>query len=200
MKISKESIILIASTILIILVTILPLVSDAKMYFLNYWAYLFAIPLAILYSFGDCPSLFGYKLGKWPFRIDLTVAGAFLIIAMVYIWSLMPEFREYYLARIPRNDFYFLVIVLGSYYFAEEFFFRGFLLFSLTERFGSFAIAIQAVPFALFHLGKPPLEILLSLFAGLIFGYIAYRTRSFFYPFLIHWGMGIALMLFISLA
>ncbi|MDP7646431.1 MAG: CPBP family intramembrane metalloprotease, partial [Candidatus Peribacteraceae bacterium] len=137
---------------------------------------------------------FGFKKAKWPYNFRLTVVGTFLILAMVYLWSLLPEFQEYYLARIPKdNVIAFISITLGSYYFAEEFFFRGFLLFSLTKKFGSWAIVIQAIPFALFHLGKPTLEIICALFVGLLFGHIAYKTKSFFYPFLIHWGIGVLL-------
>ncbi len=46
---------------------------------------------------------------------------------------------------------------------------------------------LQAVPFALAHLTKPPLETLSTIFGGIAFGWVAWRTRSFIYPFLIHW-------------
>jgi membrane protease YdiL (CAAX protease family) len=45
------------------------------------------------------------------------------------------------------------------------------------------------VPFALMHLTKPEIETLSTIFGGFIFGWIAYRTKSFLYPFLIHWAM-----------
>jgi membrane protease YdiL (CAAX protease family) len=37
------------------------------------------------------------------------------------------------------------------------------------------------------HFGKPELEALSCIFGGSAFGYVAWRTRSFLYPFLIHW-------------
>jgi uncharacterized protein len=37
------------------------------------------------------------------------------------------------------------------------------------------------------HIGKPEIETLSTIFGGFAFGWIAYRTRSFLYPFLIHW-------------
>jgi hypothetical protein len=37
------------------------------------------------------------------------------------------------------------------------------------------------------HLGKPELETLTTLFGGMGFAFIAWRTESFVYPFLIHW-------------
>jgi len=71
--------------------------------------------------------------------------------------------------------------------FGWEFLFRGFLLFGLARRFGDEAVLLQAVPFAIAHIGKPELETLSTIFGGAAFGYLAWRTDSFFYPFLIHW-------------
>ena len=68
-----------------------------------------------------------------------------------------------------------------------EFFFRGFLLFTYARRFGADALWLQAVPFALAHIGKPSIETLSTIFGGFAFGWLAYRTRSFLYPFLVHW-------------
>ena len=49
------------------------------------------------------------------------------------------------------------------------------------------ALVLQAVPFTIAHLGKPELETLSCMFGGSALGYVAWRTRSFIYPFLIHW-------------
>jgi len=37
------------------------------------------------------------------------------------------------------------------------------------------------------HIGKPEIETLSTIFGGFAFGWVAWRTRSFLYPFLIHW-------------
>jgi membrane protease YdiL (CAAX protease family) len=68
-----------------------------------------------------------------------------------------------------------------------EFFFRGWLLFGFARRFGPDALWLQAVPFALAHIGKPEVETFSTIFGGFAFGWIAYRTRSFVWPFLVHW-------------
>jgi uncharacterized protein len=36
-------------------------------------------------------------------------------------------------------------------------------------------------------MGKPELETLSTIFGGFAFGWVAYRTKSFLYAFLIHW-------------
>ena len=68
-----------------------------------------------------------------------------------------------------------------------EFFFRGWILFSYTRKFGHEALWLHAVPFALAHISKPEVETLSTIFGGFAFGWVAWRTKSFFYPFLIHW-------------
>jgi membrane protease YdiL (CAAX protease family) len=71
--------------------------------------------------------------------------------------------------------------------FGWEFIFRGWLLFGYARKFGPEALWLQAVPFALAHMGKPELETLSTIFGGFAFGWVAWRTKSFVYPLLIHW-------------
>ena len=94
-------------------------------------------------------------------------------------------FRRYY---APQADSLIpLLIENGLDLLGWEFVFRGFLLFALYPVCGPYAILLQAVPFAIAHFGKPELETLSCIFGGSAFGYVAWRTRSFLYPFLIHW-------------
>ena len=57
----------------------------------------------------------------------------------------------------------------------------------VRAEFGAEALWLQAVPFAIAHIGKPEIETLSTIFGGFAFGWVAWRTRSFVYPFLIHW-------------
>ena len=91
----------------------------------------------------------------------------------------MQQYYESQVAGLPWTTF---LDLLGW-----EFFFRGFILFTYTRKFGPDGLWLQAVPFALAHIGKPEIEALSTIFGGFVFGWIAYRTRSFLYPFLIHW-------------
>jgi len=90
--------------------------------------------------------------------------------------------REYYQQQIQGVPWNTLLDLFGW-----EFFFRGFILFAFARKFGANAIWLQAVPFALAHIGKPEIETLSTIFGGFGLGWIAYRTRSFVYPFLLHW-------------
>ena len=71
--------------------------------------------------------------------------------------------------------------------FGWEFIWRGLVLFAFARAFGPGpAIFLQAVPFAFMHLGKPEIETLSTIFGGAAFGYVAWQTRSFVYPWIIH--------------
>jgi len=51
-----------------------------------------------------------------------------------------------------------LVIDTGIDLFAWEFFFRGWLLWGLGRKYGTDAIWLQIIPFALMHVWKPEIE------------------------------------------
>lgn len=166
---------------------------------------MFLIPLMLIkFRFKTPLHNFGFSLGdkKFGFRFILVVIPL-IVMPLIYIASRFPEIRaEYPLAKIllQRHDlvvWYELAYVI-LYYFAWEFFFRGFLLFGLREKYGNMAaIAIQTISSCLIHLGKPESEIIGSIVVGILFGVIALRTRSFWYVFFIHATIGVLTDLFI---
>ena len=120
--------------------------------------------------------------GDWKIGIILTAIGIILMGIVLWFVARNPAMQAYYKPQVnglPWNTFLDL--------FGWEFFFRGFILFAFVRKFGAEALWLQAVPFALAHIGKPEIETLSTIFGGFAFGWVAYRTRSFVYPFLIHW-------------
>jgi membrane protease YdiL (CAAX protease family) len=148
--------------------------------------YYLAIPLLIIVAgFRDKPSDYGFTFGDW--RQGLKWTGLILLIAapVLALASRSPAILEYY-SRFP-GDLSQLIPTAFLDLIGWEFIFRGFLLFGLARLMGPTAVVVQAVPFALAHLGKPELETLSTIFGGTLFGWVAWRSRSFVYPFLIHW-------------
>jgi len=148
--------------------------------------YYLAIPLLIIVAgFRDKPSDYGFTFGDW--RQGLKWTGLILLIAapLLALASRSPAILEYY-SRFP-SDLSQLIPTAFLDLIGWEFIFRGFLLFGLARLMGPTAVVVQAVPFALAHLGKPELETLSTIFGGSLFGWVAWRSRSFVYPFLIHW-------------
>ena len=141
------------------------------------------IPLLIvLIIFHEKPSDYGFAFGDWKTGLILTGISIFLIAPVLWLTAHGSAMKDYYkpqVSGLPWNTFIDL--------FGWEFFFRGFILFAYMRKFGAEALWLQAVPFALAHIGKPEIEVLSTIFGGFAFAWVAYRTRSFVYPFLIHW-------------
>lgn len=170
-----------------------------------FFVLMFLVPLLIIkFRFKAPLRDFGISPGDKKFGFAMILlAIPFIVAPLIYIGSRFPDLRaEYPLARLllQRHDlviWYELAYVI-FYYTAWEFFFRGFLLFGLREKYGDMAaIMIQTISSCLIHLGKPESEIIGSIVVGILFGVIALRTRSIWYVFAIHASIGVLTDLFI---
>jgi hypothetical protein len=150
-----------------------------------------------------CPMLFALLvLRRNPFRLglgkgDLRTWLPWTVVFVLAMGGLIlfvsrhdPAFAVYYpihrAARRGGVQFLTWAAAYAAYMFAWEYFFRGFLLFGLEGRFGRMAAVLQAVPFALVHVGKPEIETYSSILGGLILGVFALRVRTMWPCFLIH--------------
>jgi len=163
-----------------------PVVKEACLYLL--------LPLAIVVLlFRQSPLHYGLGLGRWREGLAWTAGGVLLMLGVAWLFLRLPEFpafyEGYFAARNPGGQFWTGTILTGLQMFSWEFLFRGFLLFALAEQFGSQAILIQTVPFALAHFGKPEWETYSSIAGGALSGWIAYRVRSFYPSWIIHWAL-----------
>jgi membrane protease YdiL (CAAX protease family) len=152
---------------------------------LIYWL---LVPLAAGWLlFRDKPRDYGFRIGNWKWAMILTPACLAVMALILYGASKIPEFRSYYYRY--AIDWPKLLLDTALYMFSWEFLFRGYMLFGLEKSIGKSAIFVQAIPFVLLHLGKPFLETLACIPGGFIFGYVAYKTRSFLPCFIIHFGI-----------
>ncbi len=142
------------------------------------------IPFGItIFVFKEKPSDYGFTLGDWKTGLLLTFLG--LLFMAPIIWFLgnrnsgMQGFYNY------SQDG--LIWKKSLELFGWEYMFRGWILFGYARKYGPDALWLQAVPFAVAHIGKPEVETLSTIFGGFAFGWVAWRTGSFFYSFLIHW-------------
>ncbi len=144
----------------------------------------FVIPMFfVLVVFRENPKKYGFTFGDWKAGIAITLGGIILIAPVLWLVSRgdasMQDYYKSQVSGLPWNTFLDL--------FGWEFIFRGWLLFGYGRKFGAEALWLQAVPFALAHIGKPEVETLSTIFGGFAFGWVAWRTKSFVYPLLIHW-------------
>ncbi len=172
--------------------------------FLRFFGLFFVLP-ALYIKFVMHKSLKDFGLGLGDVKTGLKILSVLIpvVVIAIYFAAKMPDVQsEYPLAKSLLTDrsklaFYELAYVV-FYYIAWEFYFRGFLLFGLKDRFGAFnAVLIQTISSCLVHIGKPEGEIIGSIIVGIIFGLIALRTRSIWYVFILHALIGVLTDLFI---
>jgi len=167
----------------------LSLMPHIYWFFSSFVLYLIA-PILILKIFGKSLKDFGLRLGDWQLGLKALLVFSVVMIAVVAVVLHTPTFARHYplnknalqgISFFLAYEFFYVL-----YFFAWEFVFRGFLLFSLKEVMGNYAILVQMVPFAILHIGKPAPEVFASIFAGLLLGVFALKTRSMIYCFLLH--------------
>ncbi len=153
---------------------------------------MFVIPIILLFVTRAPFKDYGFSLGE--FKKGLTfvaiVTIAFLPF-LIYSALKIPAFHAYY-PRYPgaRESFRILLyweFLFFIYLIGWEYFFRGFFLFTLKKYIGLYSILVQAIPFAILHIGKPLPEVYSSFFAAVILGYICLKTKSFWPALLVHW-------------
>jgi membrane protease YdiL (CAAX protease family) len=134
----------------------------------------------------------GAKLG-WSF----VSVGFLVMLPIVLIASRLAPFQNKYpLCKLAGTDWTIFIpyeLAFGIYILSWEFFFRGYMLFGLEDRFGKYSILIQMIPFAILHYGKPFVESAGAIFAGILLGIIALETRSFIYGALLHWLIAVSM-------
>jgi membrane protease YdiL (CAAX protease family) len=145
---------------------------------------------------------YGVRLGD-----RLRTARSFLICAPIVVLiaylsaggaSLRSEYPINHLARVCGWGFTLHALTYLLFYLGWEFQFRGFMQHGLEASMGTTsALLVQVLASVLLHLGKPVSEIYAAIVAGLLWGLLAYRTRSLLSGTLQHFLLGIALDWFI---
>lgn len=172
--------------------------SRDRFYSRIYWfladgGIMFILPLlSIKFIFREKLSDYGFTLGDKKF--GLITSGIFLLVMIIVVWivSGSQTFAITYPqggVKVRENLMIFILyeICILIYMLGWEFFWRGYMLFGLKSRFGYYAVFIQMIPFFILHKGKPEIELFASIFAGLILGVQAIRSRSFIYCWILHW-------------
>jgi membrane protease YdiL (CAAX protease family) len=130
------------------------------------------------------PLDFGLRWGNAKLWVPHVIVACLILVPILYVSSLLPDFQKYYHQENFHFWNYFLtqcILLMGW-----EFIFRGFLLFGLKDKFKDATIIIQMVPFVLLHIGKPEPETISTILTGLYFGWICYRGRSYWPALIIH--------------
>lgn len=122
--------------------------------------------------------------GMLPLVLAVSYSPRFLAIYPFYKLapgeSLWPRFLAYEMLYILQ-------------FVSLEFFFRGFLVHGTRRRFGFYSVLVMMIPYAMIHFGKPMLETLAAIAAGIVLGSMSLKTRSVWMGAALHVGVALAM-------
>lgn len=143
-----------------------------------------------------------YGIGMSRYRIAYPIYAAMLgvVVPLAYAVSHSASFLKAYPKYRQAGDSLTQLLLWEGAYAAQfamlEFFFRGFLVFSLARHLGATAIFVAVVPYVMIHFQKPPLEAVASVVAGIALGTMALRTKSIHGGIVVHVGVAWAMDIF----
>jgi uncharacterized protein len=152
--------------------------------------------------------VFRHKLHDYGIRFKniykdypLYILMMLIMVPLVYFASMTFSFQQRYPIFHPDKQplipiFIWWQLAYFLQFAAVEFFFRGFILNGLKNRFGFYAIFISMVPYCMVHFGKPFGETIAAIFAGIILGTLSLKSRSIVPGTIIHYSVAITMDLF----
>lgn len=161
------------------------------------------ISIAVVkFVFKETLNDYGISLGNWKEWLPVSLVIGVVMILLSWASSKNPQFiAEYPLYKGAGDSIWMFIIhafVYMVFYFGWEIFFRGFMQFGLTPRFGiTGAIFVQTAISCIIHIGKPDAEIYSSIIGGLVWGIMVYRYKTILPAVFTHWLLGVSLDFFI---
>lgn len=161
--------------------------------------------MIVKFAFRQSLADYGVGLGNRLRTVRSFLILAPLLLLIVYFGSSDPGLRaEYPLnPNIGQSKAMFGLHACCNliYLMGYEFLVRGFVQIGLSDRIGrTNALLVQVLASVLFHLGKPWAETFGAFGVGILWGILAYRTRSLVSIILQHALVAIALDWFICFA
>ncbi len=154
-------------------------------------------PVVVLRLLGEPLAEYGLGPGRWRLGLGLAALLLAVMLPVVLVASRIPAFAAHYplsgAAAGSVRLFAAYEVGYALYFVGWELMFRSFLLFGLYRRIGVPSVYVQALPFALLHFAKPEAEALGSIAAAVALGYLALRTRSFWWGALVHIGVAFSM-------
>ena len=152
------------------------------------------IPMVVIIAMpGERLRDYNLSFQNFPKHFLLYLVMFLVFLPVVFAASNTASFRHTYpfyrMANRSHFDLWTWEALYAAQFISLEFFFRGFLLQGLRRALGANAIFVMIVPYCMIHYGKPMPETFGAIFAGLLLGTLAMRTRSIWGGVLIHIGV-----------
>ncbi len=127
----------------------------------------------------------------WP-TLRPYVAFVALMVPVIWAASSTAQFQNTYpfLRMAPDESiwsrWWYWELAYFAQFFALEFFFRGFMVLGLKQRFGWLAIPIMTVPNCMIHYAKPKPEPVAAIVAGIALGHLSLKSGTVFWGAVLH--------------
>jgi uncharacterized protein len=142
---------------------------------------------------------FGLGIGSSSAYVWLYALMMLVMLPVVFFISKTPSFLHMYpfYKLTPGESLYPYFWIWQALYFVQficiEFFFRGFLLHGLKQRFGYYAVLLMAIPYCMIHFGKPMPEAFSAIVAAVILGTLSLHSRSIWMGVLVHFSVAVTM-------
>ena len=142
------------------------------------------------------PADFGYRwTGAWRDGWVYAALTFVILILIVFVAAEQPAFiRKYPWCKPALLDgqisgWVFLLYAGAAllFFFSGESFWRGYLLFGTERELGPIALFLMVNIYVFGHFGKPLLETIGAIVAGLVLGALALKHRTFYFGVICHW-------------
>lgn len=155
-------------------------------------------PLAIVvWWIRRSPREYGFRISGIAQLLPMYATLYLFLLPLLFWASTWPSFQETYPlsheAGVGGAAFWLYSAGYALQFVGVEVFFRGFLTFGLLRRFGVFAIPIMTIPYVMMHFVKPMPEAIAAIFAGLVLGYLAVKSKSFVPGIFLHVAVAITM-------
>ena len=133
-------------------------------------------------------------------RKDLKIYGLMLVfmiplvIGMSFTASCQHKYPFYHETRqLPDIQLFIWEAEYMLQFFALEFFFRGFFLHGIKDRFGFYSVFVMTIPYCMIHFGKPFPETMAAIIAGIALGILSLKSKNIWLGFFIHCSVALTM-------
>ncbi|MBT7611047.1 MAG: CPBP family intramembrane metalloprotease [Bacteriovoracaceae bacterium] len=157
----------------------------------SFFSLLFILPLIFNYLFPiHHPTLKNIGLDGTDWKQAFLIYIPLVVLMMPILWIIckQPSFYQFYPLYKPNSlkMFFIYELIYLTQFVSIEFFFRGFGLFRAEKIMPGYGIFIMIIPYSLVHIHKPFEEAIGSIFAGLVLGHLALKSKSIWPGVLVH--------------
>jgi membrane protease YdiL (CAAX protease family) len=165
---------------------------------------LFAVipALTVKFVFRERLADYGVRIGNRVLLVRSLLIIVPGIVLVAYLASKSPAMlKEYPINRsagATPSMFGLHACTYALFYLGWEFYFRGFVQYGLRDKLGTAnALGVQVIASTLLHIGKPWGETFGAIAGGILWGILAFRTRSLLSGLVQHFLLGLLLDYFI---